>query len=372
MDEKKHSLAGRLAAGTAPFRALIGFDGFVDEIVHVVKQREDAERFTRVETIGEYADRLGRCRGLSTNLEIVVVKEKLGGNGPIFANALKKHNVSLCYIGCLGKRSLHPVFAELAEGAEVVAVADPAKTEAYEFQDGKIIVSKLDSFRDLTWDNIVKAVGLDSLLQKFCDSDLIGMENWTMLPHMSDIWKKFLSELLPALSKRTDQKTVFFDLADPEKRSAKDIAEALALIGEFTRAGMKTVLGLNKKEGCELLELFGTRVDDLIAFPLEELCRSLFERIDVSCLVIHPVDCACCFDGGGYFRTDGPYCAHPLLTTGAGDNFNAGFMLGRMNGYPPEECLLLGVASSGFYVRNARSASTRELADFLLHWQSEH
>ena len=65
---------------------------------------------------------------------------------------------------------------------------------------------------------------------------------------------------------------------------------------------------------------------------------------------------------------EGPYCANPKLTTGAGDNFNAGFTLGMMMGFDLEEALTMGTANSGFYVRNARSANYQELCEFVKEW----
>ena len=54
-------------------RAVIGLDGFVDEVVHVVDKRTGRDAYTRIETIGEYADRLAQGAGLSTNVEVAVI-----------------------------------------------------------------------------------------------------------------------------------------------------------------------------------------------------------------------------------------------------------------------------------------------------------
>ena len=52
------------------------------------------------------------------------------------------------------------------------------------------------------------------------------------------------------------------------------------------------------------------------------------------------------------------YIRMPLITTGAGDHFNAGFMHGRLLGLPPENCLTVGVCTSGHYVRTAHSPTS--------------
>ena len=210
-------------------------------------------------------------------------------------------------------------------------------------------------------------MGFDNFIKKLADCDLIGMENWTMLPHMSSIWKSFISDVVPVLKEQTDiaKKTMFFDLADPEKRSEKDIKEAVALLEQFTREGFKTALGLNKKEACELVELYGESICNYKSYPLNKLAEKLYAHIGTEYIVIHPVDRACCISQNGYSEVKGPYCQKPLITTGAGDNFNAGFIYGFMNGYSDKECLLCGVCASGYYVRNAKSPTTAQLAEFI-------
>jgi sugar/nucleoside kinase (ribokinase family) len=62
---------------------------------------------------------------------------------------------------------------------------------------------------------------------------------------------------------------------------------------------------------------------------------------------------------------EGPFCAKPLISTGAGDHFNAGFCLGLLLGDDLEAALQIGVATSGFYVRTAKSPTVSDLRKFL-------
>jgi hypothetical protein len=365
MDASEKKLVLKLASLNKSFSALIGFDGFVDEIVHVVDRRAGPDNYTRIGTLDEYTRRIGRGRALSTNIELVPVKKKLGGNGPIFAEALKKHHFHITYLGCVGKEAVDPVFECLSRDARLIGLADPGHTDAYEFTDGKIIASKTQSFKEITWDRIIGKLGLDALVRIVDSCDLVGMENWTMLPGMSDIWTHFLSDVLPRLTRPPEGIHMFFDLADPEKRDEKDILSALSLIGGFSKKGFQTALGLNKKEACEIAEIFGLPIEDYRAQPLRPLCAYLADRISVDCLVIHPVDSACCFSDDALSFTQGPFCENPVITTGAGDIFNAGFALGWMNGFSMEECLKCGVYASGYYVRRGKSPTAAELAGFI-------
>src|SRR5438067_13639998 len=77
--------AGAELSGTS---ALLGFDGFIDTICHAVDTRQSASEYTRIPTLAAYGQRIAAAAGKSTNLEIVVQNVKLGGNGPIMANAM--------------------------------------------------------------------------------------------------------------------------------------------------------------------------------------------------------------------------------------------------------------------------------------------
>ena len=70
----------------------------------------------------------------------------------------------------------------------------------------------------------------------------------------------------------------------------------------------------------------------------------------------------------GDAMVEGPFTPKPLITTGAGDHFNAGFCLGRLLGLDAAASLLCGVATSGFYVRTAKSPSIADLTGLLQNW----
>ena len=352
-----------------PLSCFCGFDGFVDEVVHTVDQRLDAKRYTRVMTLTEYGKRISAASGLSINVEIVTVDKKLGGNGPIFANGLKRFGADITYIGSVGSEAIDPVFSTLAEGSVVIGIADPGRTDAMEFSDGKIIRSKLSSLGNVTWEAVLQKVGLDSFVEYMNAANLISFNNWTMLPHMSALWDGILHEAVPRMAAHEiAKKVMFFDLADPEKRTKEDISGALERIQAFQNAGFNTILGLNKKEACEIAEVLGRTIAEYRKEPLESLTHFLFDKLKLSLLVVHPVDCAACLNKDGYFEVSGPYCETPRLTTGAGDNFNAGFVFGYLQGYALDDCLRLGTATSGYYVRNCHSPDLNELAGFLVNW----
>ena len=67
----------------------------------------------------------------------------------------------------------------------------------------------------------------------------------------------------------------------------------------------------------------------------------------------------------GVVKVTGPFVEKPLISTGAGDHFNAGFCLGKLIGADNEMALQIGVGTSGYYVRIGKSPHRNELAEFL-------
>ena len=73
----------------------------------------------------------------------------------------------------------------------------------------------------------------------------------------------------------------------------------------------------------------------------------------------------------GCVSVDGPYTAKPLISTGAGDHFNSGFCLGRILDGDLEQSLQIAVATSGYYVRTAKSPTIDELSKFIDELKNE-
>ena len=93
--------------------------------------------------------------------------------------------------------------------------------------------------------------------------------------------------------------------------------------------------------------------------------EAIREKLGIHAVVVHPTAFAAVATAGGKSVVDGPFTAKPLISTGAGDHFNAGFCLGATLGCDPAMCLQIGVATSGYYVRTAQSPSVADLIGFL-------
>lgn len=386
----RDQIARRAAEGVRAFEksstqipAMVGFDGFVDSIIAVVDKRHDAERFDPVETIEQFGRKVLSAAGQSSNYELVVKLEKLGGNGPIMANALATLGFAVTYIGSLGRPTLHPVFQELAGRAKCHSIANPGLTDALEFQDGKLMLGKHQSLKEICWQRIMEVIGLEPLRKMFGEARLIGMVNWTMLPCLSELWIELSRQVLEGLPAGENRRRIFVDLADPEKRTWADLRQALELCSGFERYAAVT-LGMNLKEAVQVASALDIEVSDRPEEEVERIAVEVREALAVNTVVIHPRAMAAAAtvrdgkprdskarDGKApdsqvvSARFAGPFATQPLISTGAGDHFNAGFCLGQMANLDLPEALCVGTGVSGYYVRNAHSPTVSQLASFL-------
>ncbi len=348
-------------------KALVGIDGFIDKIVHPVDQRSGpGKAFTAIETISEFGARISSAAGKSANIELAPIVEKLGGNGPIMANAQRAHGAQVRYIGALGHGSIQPLFQEFAQATNAISIAEPGVTHAAEFKDGKIMFGSTGSLEGITFEYLLQTIGEDALVKLFSENDSISMVNWTMIPYLSEVFEGFLDSILPA-AKTNPDRLFFFDLADPEKRSREDLLRVIKIFGRFEGFG-KVILGLNYREAEQVDALLGFDPIPKNAENLQRVAARIRDALKLNTVVIHPVECAACATPEGTFYADGPLCEAPKITTGAGDHFNAGFLTANLLGCSPEAALTIAVATSGHYVRTAVSPSMNELAEFIQSW----
>jgi hypothetical protein len=352
--------ADRLAVHSGSPRVWVGFDGFVDKILHLVDERQDQDHYRRIENMADFAGRVAQAAGYSANIEMVPQTVKLGGNGPILADGLRHLGCRVTYAGAIGHPDIHPVFKEFADACErVISLAEPASTDALEFADGKLLMGQMLSLREVNWDRLLQAVPCEELADWIGGMELVAAVNWTMLPAMNGL----LEGLHAILQGRARRPLFFVDLTDPRKRSRADLREALAWLTRLQQRA-DVVLGMNEQESAQVEEaLFGQA-----AAGVARRAARLHAALKIHWTVIHPVRTACVASADGVVELYGPYTSKPRLTTGAGDTFNAGLCRALLAGCSPGEAIGAGACASGFYVQQARAPGYEEWIDFMRQW----
>ena len=335
--------------------ALVGFDGFIDELNYVVEKKINDDEFIKVKTISDFGKKISSAAGLSLNIEFHTFKKKLGGNGPIMASALLSQDVKITYIGALGEKSIDDIYKNFVQQCEnVFSLADPGHTDALEFDDGKLMLGKMSNLSKVNWNELLRHTNPDKISSILKNVDLIAFTNWTMITKMDSFFEEF-SRILKNIN---HSPYIFIDLADPSKRRHEEISQVLKQISEMQNSG-KVILGLNAKESGIIAQLLNIKSDNFV-LRASEIKKSL----NIEMVVIHPREGAAVSYKEKEYWVEGPFCENPLYSTGAGDNFNAGFCSGLLSGLDPKESLLTGVYTSGFYVRKGYSPTRDELINF--------
>ena len=295
--------------------------------------------------------------GKSGNIELYPLRRKIGGNGPILAMGLIAGGQQVRLAGALGSPEIEPIFHPLKEKCEALySFAESGHSDAIEFNDGKVIFGKMAEIKKISAEKVLASI--PSIEKVLDEADLIASVNWTMLPMMNRLWEILLQQYTPRLSGKT--RYFFVDLADPEKRTDADLVKALSLLKQLERH-FKVILGLNLREA--------ERVSKSANIPpsldqqngVQEWIKKLQHQLGLSQVILHSAR----FATDGKFYVQGPFTDKPLLKTGAGDNFNAGYLNGILYGFDPELCLLSGMYTAGYYVREGKSPEKQELISFL-------
>lgn len=342
-------------------RCFIGFDGFTDELVVAIENRIDPEQFHPFPTIRSFGERLIESAEKSCNIELVLKQKKIGGNAPIFALGLLEGGHQIVLAATIGEKEVEPLFLPLTKRCEeVYLLGKSGHSDAIEFQDGKVILGKLESIVKLSFEQILNKIGEEKWLQHFEELDLFASVNWTMLPMMNRMWSYILEKVAPKLSPK--KRFFFVDLADPKKRTDEDLRKALTLL-ENLGGFFEVHLGLNQAEGERIGELLSVPMN--LRNPIKTLAKNLKQKLKISNIAIHSKKSASLGCEKGTFSVPTYFIESPLISTGAGDNFNAGYCNALLHGVSEVERLKSGVSTASYYVKTGKSPTLEELAIFL-------
>jgi hypothetical protein len=337
-------------------RVIVGFDGFIDTITKAVDRRRPGEvgGYDPIPTITAFGRRVSDAAGRSANIELRSREVRYGGNGPLMAGAMARLGLEVTLIGALGRAddpsALDPVYEPVAAlCARVVSIAPSARTDALEFDDGKIMFNWPEHIDRLDWATLTGALPPDELASMAGGAAVLATVNWTNVVGLPSIWRGWRDEVLPRVS--GEAPSMFVDLTDPAKRGDDELAAALDDLASFAPHAPLT-LGLNIAEAERLLSLRGAGSPSIERTPagLERAARLLHDTLGVDTVVVHTREgaAACRADESASIATR--VHEHPVISTGAGDHFNGGFTTARVLGLPLAESLACACDTASKYV----------------------
>jgi hypothetical protein len=325
------------------FSVFVGFDGFIDHISVAVDRRfGPGNHFQKIEKIQQFADRIAQASGKSTNIELFPIERRIGGNGPILAQTLAFYGVDLTLLGALGQ-PIDPIFKDLSPKIHPISIGQPGITHAIEFEDGKLLLGITHALDDITPQNIAEPIQKN--VKNIFACDAFCLTNWTMIIFSNEILDFFWEKL-----EINRQKIVFFDLADPEKRPAEDVKNLIQRLGRYTQKCF-TILGLNLKEAEQIARLLQCHFpQNGSAESLRELCAFIQNRTSIDEVFIHDTARCAAANNAETALVEGFFVEHPKTITGAGDHFNAGYLLAKLQKKSLQNCLLQAHKISGHFV----------------------
>ena len=335
---------------------VVGFDGFVDEIIQVVDERNDQESVRTMAGIAEFAEWAGAAAGKNSLCEIIVRRQDAGGCAVNLSDGLCNLGATVDLFATLGKPQ-HPAFSEIASRCKSVHTLGDVhgRTLALEFPDGKLMLCAVSQLASIDRAMAESELSEGAYPEACAKAQVIALTNWSLYPHMTAIWETLGERVFTGLRQRP---SFLVDLVDPRGRTRTD---QLAMLNQLRRmeAWGPVTLSLNLNEANAL--------HDLVSLPQSEtnnlgtVAEYLRTTLGISEVVIHNAKASVVAGITGIQILTPPWCAAPVKLTGAGDRFNAGYALGLALNLSPVLRLALGNVTASAFVSQGFSADLEKI-----------
>jgi len=325
----------------------LGIDGYVDEVWQIVDTRNENNEVVPYSKMRQYAERIIRHGGGgSLSAEIVRKRRSFGGFTANTGNAVCKLGVPTVMLSLYGRDRIDPVFEPFNRVCRVISIGDPAMTNIFEFDDGKIMMPFIEPIIGLDWKYVTKALGAETLAGLLAESEIIAVGYWSSMPAFDEVAAR-LCESLPRDGKK---RRVFYDFADLRKRDEASLNKTLRIIGELNDI-VPITLSMNENEAETIFGLFGEALDAERPPELERV-ENVRKRMGLDEIVVHTrYYAAAAASDESAAEAAQEFCEKPVRTTGGGDTFNGGYLAARAAGLNIAERLSFANAVVSYFIK---------------------
>lgn len=342
--------------------ATIGFDGFVDTIVSLIRAKDNTGKpVSYFNTMAGWGNYILSKQGSNFSIELTQHSIKAGGNTPNMAHALSMLGLTVNCVGALGYPSVYPIFSSLAAQCHLYSFANPGDCRAVEFDDGKMMLAEMEQLNKVNWNTLVSRIPVKTLIEIFDAANLIGLLNWGELEASTGFWEGVLRDVLPFCSTGRER-IIFIDLSDCSGRTTQETLAAIELMKKISNYG-RLILSLNRNESLFIHSILCGPVTE--GTDLKTLGEQIFSYLKPDTLLLHQRNVAAAFRKNEFSIKNSAFIESPKLLTGAGDNFNAGFCFAQLMDCCLEDSLTIAHLLAGCYIKNGESPDWNELTAVL-------
>ena len=344
-------------------KVTLGIDGFVDEVWQVISVRKSENDFTLFNKMRDFAKAVYDCGEGGYANEIIHKRRSYGGFTANTGKAVGRLGIDTTLLGLFGHKTVDPVFEDFSDFCRFVSAGNPGRCQIFEFLDGKLMLPYVEEITRINWAYLVDTMSVEKLGALFLDADIVGLGYWSQLRYFDELVAKLCEHfLLPGKCSR-----LFFDLADIRKRDKHALLNTLQSLTVLGKKIPMTV-SLNEHEAERLFSYMGRDFAWDKPDNADKDIDYVRRQTGLDELIVHtPYFAVASTATEGTVVRCQRYCENPVITTGAGDNFNGGYVAASacQDKLSLAERLAVGNAVTGFYVTNGYSPNKTELIDFI-------
>ena len=323
-------------------------DGFVDEVWEIVDSRSSLTDYSLYTKMNQLANRILSSGSGGVGVEMIRKRRDFGGFAPNIGYAAARLGVGATLIGVFGKNKPDPVFEKVGELCTMFSINDPSATHVLEFDDGKILMSHMETIQEVSWQGIVDIVGIKNIHKLINESDIIGIGYWSLLPAFDEI----LENVCANMPNDNKQRRFFFDFADLRKKDEASLKTTLQKLKNLNEK-YPMMLSVNEHEGATIFNMYNETFDD-VGCPIQEKTENVRKIMGFDELIVHAPNFAVAASSNEPpARAESTFCEKPLRTAGGGDTFNGGYISAKLAGLDIQKRLQVANAAVAYFIRNA-------------------
>jgi len=340
-------------------KILLGCDGFVDETYEIVEERTSATEFSTIENLKSFGELIVERSGGGVGVEIVPKRRCEGGFGINTGRIAACLGLKPVLPGLYGLKEIDPAYEEFVNTCELTSLGDPALTLAFEFSNGKLLMSDLGAVSNLEWADFEKHYSTAEIKKLFSGVDILGLGYWSLTANFDDLFQGFMKQY--ADSGITPPKRMFFDFADIKKKSSKSFLQSLEMIRAYN-AKIPMSFSLNHHEIMELCKRVGVECTEATPDKILKALPAAREKIGFDELVVHTPDFAAASNTAvGEALALQERQTKVVRLAGAGDSFNGGYICASLSDMPMKDRLVIANATTAFFVTHGTGPTKEEL-----------